>query len=109
MAAPEARTYVLAPKLDCTLLCGENARAGTGRRPPGAHPDSEAMRCPIGRGKARPRGPAGNKMVIKTLPLGLVRRERRLERGQLQLFCRRRLRQIDALVARDTSRSVADH
>ena len=27
MAAPEARTYVLAPKLNCTLLCGENARA----------------------------------------------------------------------------------
>ena len=28
MAAPEARTYVLAPKLASTLLCGENARAG---------------------------------------------------------------------------------
>ena len=28
MAAPEARKYVLAPKLATTLLCGENARAG---------------------------------------------------------------------------------
>ena len=47
--------------------------------------------------------------LYETLPLGLVRRERRRERGQLQLLCGRRRRQVDALVARDTTTSVADH